>query len=214
MDNLDLFIAYLLKNGSEKVIYVDPDIYFVSDFNFLFEKLNESHILLTPHWSNIDPSANEQGLYHILLDGLFNAGFIGASEKGLDAINWWGYACHFKMEKNRELGLFDDQKYLDILPVHFDNVEILNHKGCNLAAWNFGTCKREIVDGQLMINRQFEPVFIHFTSDTIANIINHNDKYLIPYLEEYVDLLKKESFDLHERFNDLDFLKMNSKIVD
>jgi lipopolysaccharide biosynthesis glycosyltransferase len=208
-----LFLFYLLQNGFDKAIYIDPDIYFVNKFDFLFEKLDQSDILLTPHWSNTDPLVHEDELYHVLLDGVFNAGFIAANSKGSKAIYWWAQACHFKMEKNRRLGLFDDQKYLDILAVHFENVEVLRHKGCNLASWNIDTCKREIVDGKLMINGQFEPVFIHFTKETIANIINQNDKLLIPYLEEYSALLKKENFDLQERFHDLDFAKMYSKIA-
>lgn len=209
-----VFISYLLQNGFNKVIYVDPDIYFVNNFDFLFEQLDQSNILLTPHWSNTDPVINESGLFHVLQDGLFNAGFIGANKKGLDALIWWAEVCHFKIEKNPQYGLFVDQKYLDILPVQFENVGIVRHRGCNLASWNIDTCKREIVDGKLMINHQFEPVFIHFAKETIANIINHNDKYLIPYLEEYSDLLKKENFDLHERFSDLDFSKMNSKVFE
>lgn len=208
-----VFISYLLQNGFDKVIYNDPDIYFINNFEFLFEKLDRSGILLTPHWSNTNPLVNEQGLYHVLQDGLFNAGFIGANSKGLKALNWWAEVCHFKIEKNTERGLFVDQKYLDILPVQFENVEILRHKGCNLASWNIDTCKREMRNGKLLIDGQFEPVFIHFAKETIANIINQNDKFLAAYLEEYSNRLKKEGFDLEKKFNDLHFSKMNSQFV-
>lgn len=209
-----IFITYLLENGFEKVIYVDPDIYFVGDYNFLFEKLNQSNILLTPHWCNTDPLISEESLYDVLRGGLFNAGFVGANKKGLEAIGWWAGVCHFKVEENRSFGLFVDQKYLNILPVQFDNVEIIKHQGCNIASWNIESCKREIVDGKLLINRRFEPIFIHFAKETIAHVLNYNDKLLKPYLEEYLNLLKRENFDLIERLNDIDFSKMNNKIVE
>jgi hypothetical protein len=207
-----IFITYLLENGFEKIIYVDPDIYFVSDYNFLFEKLNQSNILLSPHWSNTNPQVDETGFYHVLRDGLFNAGFVGANKEGIEALSWWGKVCHFKIEKNFQLGLFVDQKYLDILPVQFENIGIIKHRGCNLASWNIDTCKRETINGKLMINGQFDPVFIHFAKETIANIINHNDEPLAPYLEEYVTLLKNENFDLRKQFSDLDFSKLDSGI--
>lgn len=208
-----VFISYLLQNGFDKVIYLDPDIYFVNSFDFLFKQLDQSSIILTPHWSNIEPAANETGLLQVLQDGLFNAGFVGSNKNGLDALRWWAEACHFKTEKNVQHGLYVDQKYLDILPVYFDNVEILKHRGCNLASWNVTTCKREIINGKLTINGEFEPVFIHFAKETIANIINHNDPHLRPYLEEYAGLLKQQNFNLEERFDWLDFSKMNSKTV-
>ncbi len=35
-------------------------------------------------------------------------------------MNWWAGMCHYKTEDRKELGLFVDQKYLDILPVQFE----------------------------------------------------------------------------------------------
>ena len=53
-----------------------------------------------------------------------------------------------------------------------------------------------MVNGRLLINREFEPVFIHFTKDTIANILNRNDALLKPYLDEYIQLLSENGFNL------------------
>lgn len=200
-----VFISYLLQNGFDKVIFADPDIFFVNNFNFLFDKLDSSNILLTPHWANINPLENEGSLFDVLRGGLYNAGFIGANKSGAAAINWWAEMCQYKMEKKKEFGLYDDQKYLDLLPVQFEAVEVIKHQGCNLASWNAETCKREIIDGKLVINQQFDPIFVHFAKATIANIVNRNDKLLYPYLEEYIHLLKKENFDLLRHFSELDF---------
>lgn len=208
-----VFISYLLQNGFDKVIFADPDIYFVSNFNFLFDELETNNILLTPHWANLDPLENEGSLIDVMKGGLYNAGFIGATKNGSEAINWWAGMCHYKTENNPEMGLFVDQKYLDILPVQFPDVKILKHQGCNLASWNIETCKREIFNGKLMINQQFEPIFIHFAKETIVHILNRNDQLLHPYLEEYIQLLKNEGFDLPDHYNDLDFSKYNSPFL-
>ena len=205
-----VFISYLLQNGFDKVIFADPDIYFVNNFSFLFDELDTNNILLTPHWANLNPLKNESSLIDVMRGGLYNAGFIGANKKGMEAINWWAESCHYKTEKNQELGLFDDQKYLDILPVQFPDVKIIKHPGCDLASWNVATSKREILNGKLVINRQYEPVFIHFAKETIVNILNRNDQLLYPHLEEYIQQLKKEGFDLPANYKDLDFSKYHS----
>lgn len=208
-----VFISYLLQNGFDKVIFTDPDIFFVNNFSFLFDELDASNILLTPHWANLNPVENEGSLLDLLRGGLFNAGFIGANKKGKEAIDWWAEMCHYKMEINITSGLYDDQKYLIILPVHFPDVKILKHQGCNLASWNVQTCKREIINGKLLLNQHFEPIFIHFNRETIVNILNRNDKLLHPFLEEYIQLFKNEGFDLENNYKTLDFSKFNSPFL-
>lgn len=208
-----VFISYLLQNGYDKVIFADPDTYFVNDFSFLLDELDSNDILLTPHWANLNPFENEGSLTDVLRGGLYNAGFFGVNKNGMEALGWWAEMCHYKTEKNEESGFFVDQKYLDILPVQFSGVKIIKHQGCNLASWNIQTCKREMINGKLIINRGFDPIFIHFNRETIVNIFNQNDKLLQPYLEEYIQLLKKEGFDMHNNNSNLDFSKYNTPFL-
>jgi hypothetical protein len=191
-----VMIAWLLDQHAGKAMFCDPDLYFVNSYEFIFSGLDEADVLLTPHWNNINVYEFEDGLFSIMRNGMFNAGFVAASRKGLPALNWWAGVCHYKMDRQPELGVYDDQKYLDVLPVEFEGVRILRHKGCNLASWNIDTCKRELVNGRLLINREFEPVFIHFAKDTISNILNRNDVLLQPYLDEYRQALEEQGFDL------------------
>lgn len=197
-----LLVGYLLENNYEKVIFTDPDQYFTGRFDFLFDLLDKHGLLLTPHWPDPDVSTNPDSVLSVMKGGLFNAGFVGASRKGLPAINWWAALCYYKMEKRPDLGVYDDQKYLDLLPVEFENVHILRHQGCNLASWNIQACKREIINHQLRINRIFEPVFIHFANNTIRNILNRNDALLKPYLDEYIAKLKEQGYDLLKNINE------------
>jgi hypothetical protein len=208
-----VFIAHLLQNGFDKVIFTDADMYFVSHFKFLFDELDTSHVLLTPHWANLDPFENEGSLKDVLHGGLYNAGFVGVNQNGKDAMQWWAEMCHYKTEEDPAMGLFYDQKYLNILPVQFDGIKIVKHQGCNLASWNVQTCKREIMNGKLMINGIFEPVFIHFNSETIANILRRNDKHLYPFLEEYIQLFSNVGYDLKGNYKNLDFSKFNSPFL-
>lgn len=191
--------GHLLRQGFPKVMFLDPDLFFTGDFRFLDSLLDQYSILLTPHWADLDVINSEDSVLSVLRNGLFNAGFVAANSKGLPAIDWWAGMCHYKMEKRQDLGIYDDQKYLDMLPVQFELVHILRHQGCNLASWNIKACKRELVNGKLLINGKFEPVFIHFAHDTIDNILNRNDQLLKPYLDEYAELLKKEGFDLFDK---------------
>lgn len=207
-----VFIGYLLEKGFTRVIFTDPDIYFVGHFNFLFDQLEKNNVLLTPHWRNPDPVNNEDGFFSIFKDGLYNAGFIGVNEKGGEAMAWWAAVCHYKMDRRPELGIYDDQKYLDVLPLEFPGTEIVRHQGCNLASWNIDTCKREIINGKLMINKIYEPIFIHFTKDTVINILNNNDELLKPFLNDYIQTLKNENIDLVKDLYKLDHSKFNSPL--
>jgi hypothetical protein len=96
------------------------------------------------------------------------------------------------------------------VPVQFSNVKVLKHQGCNLASWNIETCKREIVDGKLVINKIYDPVFIHFARETVVNILNNNDKLLAPFLNDYVSALQHENVDLLTNFTALDKKKYTS----
>ena len=196
-----VFISYLLENGFEKVIYVDPDIFFVNDYSFLFEKLNTRSVLLSPHWRDTDPLKNEENFLALYKDGLYNGGFIAASKKGIEAMKWWAGLCHYKMDRQIQMGIYDDQRYLDAMPAQFDNIEILKHRGCNIAKWNINECKRELKNGNLVINGEYPIIFIHFTFETIQEILNGTDQILQPYLEEYKTALEKEGINFPEFIN-------------
>jgi len=184
-----VFLIYLL-GSFEKVIYSDPDTWFPGSHGFLFAELDKYDILLSPHWSNLDPLKDEDGLYSVMRNGLYSGCFVGAAQGGVSALEWWAGACHYKMEKVKELGLYDDQKYLDVLPLLNEKTGIIRHPGCNITSINIETCKRSMVNGAVMINEAYPLVFIHFTKDTIINIRNGNDPLLKPCLEKYTAAIK------------------------
>jgi len=193
----------LLKLGFEKAIYVDSDIYFFSDYRFLFERLNFCNVLLSPHWRSSCPSEDLANFKLNFLDGIYNGGFIGVSQGGEKALIYWAKLCLFDCKVDRANGFYVDQGYLDILPTRFENVRHIKHKGCNVANWNQVDCKRVLqADGSVLINNEKPIVFIHFTNSMFKGIfVNENDAVLLKYCEKYRDnILKYSSIDVIENF--------------
>jgi hypothetical protein len=180
-----IFINYLLEKGFEKVIFTDCDICFFNNYDFLYTELDTASILLTLQHTTKDPAINEEEFLTLFNFGIFNAGFVAASKKGIPALKWWANVCNYKIEMNHTIGLHNDQRYLDALPVFFDDVKTISHKGCNIALWNQHECERSIVNGQLLINKKYPVIFIHFTRNYIPELLEGNDPLILPYLRVY-----------------------------
>jgi lipopolysaccharide biosynthesis glycosyltransferase len=199
-----VFISYLLENGHNKVIYTDCDIFFFESYDFLFNRLDEASVLLTPHWWNINVNANEESFMSFFSYGIFNAGFVGVSKKGLPAMEWWAKACYFKIGFFPESGIFGDQKYLDALPFKFPGTEVIRHYGCNIGEWNTEECKRTIVNDRVLINGQYPVIFVHFTQTLIHQILKGFDPLLKPYLEQYIKTFEEDGIRLSDFDSELD----------
>jgi hypothetical protein len=188
-----VYLNYLLQS-SEQVIYVDCDIQFVSNYDFLFDLLNTNNILLSPHFRSSDPIRDKPNFLLQYYAGLFNGGFVGASKGGQMALNWWADACLHICELNPSKGQFMDQTHLNLLPIFFEGIHILKHRGCNVANWNQLECKRELIGDRILILGEFEIVFIHFTSSTIGGIMSGKDGLLLPYVKKYEERLKSHGW--------------------
>ena len=180
-----LFISYLLENGFDKILYIDCDMFFFNDYQFLFSDLDHSSVLLTPHWKNSDPLKDKDSFFELFTGGFFSAGFIGANKNGLPALHWWANACHFMMGSHVNYGIHDDQKYLDIFPILFETTHIVRHRGCNIGAWNIEESQRKWKNGTVLINGEFPVIFVHFDGMMIQTILRGHDQLLRPYLDKY-----------------------------
>lgn len=176
-----VYVQFLLEQGYDRVIYVDNDIFFFSSPDFLFEKLAHSSFLLTPHFYKADPTKEQNWLEANFRVGLYNAGFFGANKNAVPALEWWAECCVYEVKKVYWRGLFDDQKYLDLVPVQFDDVEIVKHTGCNLAGWN---------DWNYWSKEDESVVFIHFAELTMEKF-SVNTHVLNKYYHQYISALKK-----------------------
>jgi hypothetical protein len=190
-DFMDEF--WLLQHKKyDKVIYLDCDLYFYSNPDFLFEELDKNRVLLTPHWRSRNPIIDQENFLLLGTDGLFNGGFIAANSEALDVVTWWAETCLFICLKDKLKGLWDDQTHLNMMPVYFEGVKIIRHKGCNVAYWNSYECERaKQENGEVIIAKEFPIVFIHFTKSTITGILNGQEVLLKPYLEKYSSTLMR-----------------------
>jgi hypothetical protein len=187
-----VYIKHLLQNGYNKVIYCDNDIFFFENPQFLFVKLDKSDVLLTPHWYPHNPKKEQNWLEANFRVGLYNAGFFAANQHSLKALDWWAECCIYNVKKAFNRGMFDDQKYLDLMPVVFENVEVLKHKGCNVAGWNTTEFVFSKIEEKIYVNEKFPLVFIHFTPLSFREFSN-NKHLLNNYLQKYIVNLKKHN---------------------
>lgn len=189
----------LISKGYEQVIYTDNDVYYFADPEFLFQMLNDAAVIITPHWRCINPTDYEDNFKDNFTDGMFNAGFIGASISGISALDWWASVCKYRCSKAKAEGFYVDQKYLDLLAIRFENVKVIKHRGCNVAFWNQVDCKRTKINGQVLINDEYPVIFIHFTDDLIDDIKSGKDALLAPFLATYINALSDLTSTPHEK---------------
>lgn len=156
-----VFLINLLAKH-ERVVYVDNDIFFYSNPQFIVNYMDQHSLVLTPHFYRDSPFEEQNWLEANFRVGLFNAGFIGVNRHAVTFLTWWANCCLFSVKKAYWRGLFDDQKYLDLAPVKVPDLKILHHRGCNLAGWNDVDLRFEKKDELVYINGVDQLVFIHF----------------------------------------------------
>lgn len=176
-----VFLLDLLETN-ERVVYVDNDCFFFGSPLFIDELLKESNVLLTPHFYKSNPQNEQNWLEANYRVGLYNAGFVAVNQKASAALNWWMQCCLYSLKKAYWRGLFDDQKYLDLLPIQFEGVKVLKHRGCNLAGWNDDSVEITSTKTGWRINQHDELVFVHFAALTIKKwMVSSSFKPLLDY---------------------------------
>lgn len=203
-----VYVKYLLEQGYDQVIYVDNDVFFYSSPDFLFEKLKTSDFLLTPHFYKTDPKKDQNWLEANFRVGLYNAGFFGATKNAILILNWWAECCLYNVKKSYWRGLYDDQKYLDLIPVLFENIEIIKHRGCNFAGWNCDDVKVQNENEQLIINS--DPlIFIHFAQLSVERF--SSPKSIVhPFFNQYLIALRKHQPDFQFQFKKINKLALRN----
>lgn len=179
-----------LLNKYDKIIYVDNDIYFYANPSFLFDELNSSKLLLTPHFYPANPEKMQNWLEANFKVGLYNAGFIATNKHAKEMLQWWAKCCLYKLTKSTSRGLFDDQKYLDLLPIQFEGIQILKHKGCNLAGWNSMNYQTQGDNMTLKIEHVYPVIFIHFADLSMRKFSKPTSAFF-PYYQLYISELRK-----------------------
>ncbi len=162
-------LRILQEANVERVVYFDPDIAVFNSMQPVIDLLADNAIVLTPHQIDPEPATDTLAILDneiASLDyGSFNLGFV-ATDAGPEAQRfaaWWDERLHDWCHDRRDIGVFVDQKWCNLVPCFFDGVKILRDPGYNVASWNISQRTMQFdAAGQALINGK--PLrFYHFT---------------------------------------------------
>jgi hypothetical protein len=183
------------KHSAAKVVYLDPDIVVFNSLDNLETLLDEKSIALTPHQlqpEELDLYIRENEVL-FLKRGIFNLGFFGVKNdlEGNAFLKWWAsrlmhycfddnYCMYDYMLKYGYLGMFTDQKWIDFIPVYFNNYHIIKLPGYNASTWNLSHRLVTEKNGEHFVNG--EPLyFFHFSGFDSGAHLNELEKHLSHY---------------------------------
>lgn len=163
----------LFAKGYDKVMYLDPDIYVVSNLKYIWNILDSKSGVLSPHYCKIIPS-NYNGTTteeELLFVGVFNLGFCSFKNDkiGNKIIDWWCDRLRTSCYYDKDDALHVDQKWMDFIPAFYpDSVEICRHPGVNAAVWNLHERELMIDNDKYYIKYKdedtaYELLFYHFS---------------------------------------------------
>ena len=204
----------------EKLIFFDSDILIFNSLDNIWNDLQDSNILLTPHL--LTPLANDvekMELRMLSRAGVFNTGFfaIKRSNEAFDFLGWW-------FEKLSEFGLIGDQVWLNFAPTFF-NIKVSRHLGNNVAFYNLPNRKiKRSRNNKYIINDKEELVFFHYIKHSPFNneqaissarlmqkdLTFENYPVLKPIFNDYKESLIKASF---SSFKSLTFRQQNQSYL-
>lgn len=202
-------LVKFLESGSEKVVYLDPDIAVFNDLHELEALLDEHDVILTPHQTipetnNIDIENNE---ICSLKHGTYNFGFYAVknSENGLKFARWWRDRLIEFCYDDIPNGIFTDQKWGDLAPAMFDGVHVSRDPGYNVSTWNLTNRKVTKENDTYLVNGV--PLkFYHFSGfdsgaqEVMLNLYAKNNPVLFELREWYI---KRQDEEEQEKYGSL-----------
>jgi glycosyltransferase involved in cell wall biosynthesis len=208
------FLRYLLRErGVGRVLYLDPDILVLRELTELFALLERHSVLLTPHLTALDrvEDGRRPAEQHILLAGTYNLGFIGLRHDGVveRLLDWWAERLYRYSRAMPEVGVFVDQRWIDLVPGAFDGVHVVRHPGYNVAYWNLAHRDVRVEAGRVLADGL--PVgFFHFSGfdfDRIERLSRHQDRFsledlphLRPLFEDYRQRLAEAGYEVTRKW--------------
>lgn len=131
---------YLLENGSEKLMYLDPDIAIFHPLHDIERLLDTHTVVLTPHLLEheyiIQTILNNE--ISILNRSNSNLGFFALSSKtkGKRFAKWFSQRLLEFFDANMAHSLLTDQDLSNLPSGFFPDLYILRDPGYNVASWN------------------------------------------------------------------------------
>jgi glycosyltransferase involved in cell wall biosynthesis len=178
-------IRHLLKRpGISKLLYLDADVSVYRELDELYALLDRHSILLTPHFAgDVPDDGRNPSFRHILASGVYNAGFVGVRKDatGERFLDWWCRRVYTECIADPSLGLFVDQKWLDVVPGLFDGVHVVRQPGYNVGHWSLSY--RTIgLDGDAVLVDGQPLCFFHFSGldlDDLDRLSRHQNRFTL-----------------------------------
>ena len=206
---------YLIKQHPEtqRIYYLDPDLYFYGSLSELNGVLETSSTVLTPHIVNPIPRDGKLPEENTFLNfGIYNLGFCGMNPGHSETpkiLDWWEERTLYHGFRNTSKGYFVDQLWMAQAPLFFDHVYVTKAFGYNMAPWNLHERRiLEHTDDGILLNDGSTLVFYHFSklADNEEDVSREYDRYVLsdfPMLaglyKEYRQVLKEVKFDAYRQ---------------
>lgn len=134
------FQEIIKRHNADMVIYFDPDIVVFSSLDSIIASLKKTSVLLTPHQTvpETDYGAIIDNEICSLKHGVYNLGFLALRNtmEGRRFLKWWSDRLSHFCYDDICGGLFTDQRWMDLAPAFFPELQILRDSGYNVSTWN------------------------------------------------------------------------------
>ena len=202
--SLKPFIAKILLNEAQKVIFFDPDVMVFNSLSGILSELDSHSVLLTPHYfvPKTDTEINDMQLMRF---GFHNLGFfaVNNNEESQKFLDWWWNRCSAECFIDAQYGIFTDQKWLDVATGFFSFIHTSFNAGFNVAYWNLDQRNISKKDDTFYVNSDSPLVFFHFSSFNFQNPEEVSYRYysLGNNSKEILGLLGKKYYDCLKQYN-------------
>lgn len=202
-------LVKFLQEGSDKVVYLDPDIEVFDNLKQLEKWLDEYDILLTPHQTKQEKERREILNNEIcsLMHGVYNFGFYAVrnNENGLGFAKWWRDRLIDFCYDDIPNGIFTDQKWGDLVPALFENVYIIKSPAYNVSTWNLSNRTLSYKDNKYYVNG-IPLQFYHFSGfdsgaqKTMLDLYVDDDGVAYKLRDEYIKKQDKEGQEIYTQY--------------
>ncbi len=143
-------VEHLFDRGYERVLFLKQESLVVGDLAPLFDRLEGSPIVLTPHL--VEPLSGAGAAVrelNVLLSGSFNLGVLGvsAAPEGRRFLAWWEDRVLHHCRHAVGEGLHYEQRWIDLVPALFAGASIVRDPGANVGHWCLPEREVEVRDG-------------------------------------------------------------------
>lgn len=186
----------LFAKRYDYVLYFDPDIELFRPLGSVFDALDAgASFVLTPHLCSPAEEDSQPDDVVIMRAGAYNLGFLACSWQ-LETertLHWWARHLRFECINKQEVGIFVDQKFMDLVPGFADNCHVLRDTTLNAAYFNLGqrTLTQKgatwLIDGKPLSFFHFSGIEPHNTTQLSKHTHHFRGDEMTPALKSLIE---------------------------